>query len=67
MLDFPSPRNDWTLDIVSILTVLGESNVKVNAHLITAHWTCLLPRLMPAPQGLPAEKRDFNHYQHDLN
>ncbi|EME43918.1 hypothetical protein DOTSEDRAFT_79851 [Dothistroma septosporum NZE10] len=56
MLEFPSPRNNWRLDIVSILAVLGESNVKVNGHLITAQWTCLLPRLMPAPQGLLAEK-----------
>ena len=35
MLEFPTPRNDWRLDIVSILAVLGESNVKLNAHLIT--------------------------------
>ncbi|KAK4997675.1 hypothetical protein LTR66_002938 [Elasticomyces elasticus] len=57
MLEIPSSRNGWRLDVVSILAVLGESNIKINAHLITASWTCLLPRLMPAPQGLLAEKR----------
>lgn len=57
MLEFPSDRNDWRLDVVSILAVLGESNIKINSHLITASWTCLLPRLMPAPQGLLAEER----------
>ena len=43
--------------MVSILAVLGESNIKINSHLITAQWTCLLPRLMPAPQGLLTERR----------
>ncbi|PPJ59752.1 hypothetical protein CBER1_09507 [Cercospora berteroae] len=57
MLEFPSTRNSWRLDIVSILAVLGESNIKVNAHLITASPTCLLSPLMQAPQGLLAEKR----------
>ena len=57
MIWIPTARNDWRLDAVSILAILGESNIKINAHLITASWTCFLPRLMPAPQGLLAEER----------
>jgi len=57
MLNFPpKPRDTWRLDVVSILAVLGENNIKLNAPLITLSWTCLLPRLVPAPQGLLAER-----------
>lgn len=55
MLEIPSSRNDWRLDIVSILAILGESNIRLNSHLITASPTCLLPRLLPAPQALIGE------------
>jgi hypothetical protein len=57
MLHFSSNRNDWRLDAVSILAILGESNIKLNAHLITSTRLCYLPRLMPAPQGLLGERR----------
>ena len=57
MIEIPSSRNDWRLDVVSILAILGESNIRLNSHLITASPTCLLPRLLPAPQGLIGEER----------
>ena len=57
MLESPSSRNAWRLDIVSILAVLGESNIKIHAQAITASRFCLLPRLLPAPQALLRETR----------
>src|SRR5271163_531708 len=36
MLHFSSNRSDWRLDAVSILAILGESNIKLNSHLITS-------------------------------
>jgi hypothetical protein len=64
MLNFPMSRNGWRLDAVSILAVLGESNIRLNAHLICRSWTCLLPRLMPAPQGLLGERmRSLPHQE----
>lgn len=58
MLHFPSPRDDWQLDAVAVLAVLGEKNISLNAHLILSSRTCLLPRLLPAPQGLYADRLD---------
>lgn len=66
MLSFPSTRNAWRLDIVSILAVLGENNIKFNAHLINLSWTCLLPRLLPAPQGLLSERMKILPYEEDV-
>ncbi|KAL9018204.1 MAG: hypothetical protein Q9185_004477 [Variospora sp. 1 TL-2023] len=40
MFDFPSSRNEWRLDIVSILAVLGESNIKIHAQAISASRLC---------------------------
>ncbi|KAL8987175.1 MAG: hypothetical protein Q9177_003593 [Variospora cf. flavescens] len=57
MFDFPSSRKERRLDIVSILAVLGESNIKIHAQAITASRFCLLPRLFPAPQALLRESR----------
>lgn len=57
MFEFPSSRNAWRLDIVSILAVLGESNIKIHTQAITASKLCLLPRLLPAPQALLREAR----------
>ena len=57
MFEFPTSRNAWRLDIVSILAVLGESNIKIHAQAITASRLCLLPRLLPAPQALLRESR----------
>src|SRR5271154_2813422 len=56
-IHFSSQRTDWRLDVVSILAILGESNIKLNAHIITSTRLCYLPRLMPAPQGLLGESR----------
>lgn len=42
----------WRLDIVSLLAVIGESSMEVHAQRTTASWLCILPRLIPAPQGL---------------
>jgi hypothetical protein len=67
MIQFPSSRNAWRLDIVSILAVLGENNIKFNAHLINLSWTCLLPRLIPAPQGLLSERMKTLPYEEDVN
>ncbi|KAI4112704.1 MAG: hypothetical protein LQ345_006186 [Seirophora villosa] len=57
MFEFPSSRNDWRLDIVSILAVLGESHIKIHAQAITASRLCLLPRLLPNPQALLQQAR----------
>lgn len=57
MLEFPSARNDWRLDVVSILAVVGESNIKIHVQPLTATLLCLLPRLIPAPQAFLREKR----------
>ncbi len=58
MLTFPAPREAWRLDAVSILAVLGEKNIGLNSQLILSSKTCLLPRLLPAPQGLYADRLD---------
>lgn len=57
MLEFPTSRDDWRLDVVSILAVVGESNIKIHAQPLTATSLCLLPRLIPAPQAFLREKR----------
>ena len=57
MLEFPTARNDWRLDVVSILAVVGESNIKIHVQPLTATSLCLLPRLIPAPQAFLREKR----------
>ena len=42
----------WKLDVVGVLAVLGERNIRLSANLITSTALCYLPRLLPAPQGL---------------
>jgi len=52
---FPGTRDvnsGWHLDIVSLLAVIGESAMEVHAQRTTVTWLCILPRLIPAPQGL---------------
>ncbi|GAB7340172.1 hypothetical protein MBLNU457_6646t1 [Dothideomycetes sp. NU457] len=52
---FPIGRNNdlgWHLDIVSLLAVIGESAMEIHAQRTTVSWLCVLPRLIPAPQGL---------------
>lgn len=51
-LKFPTSRNDWRLDVVSLLAVIGESSMSKHAQAMTASRFCLLPRLIPAPQAL---------------
>lgn len=57
MLNFPTSRTDWRFDVVSILAVVGESNIKIHVQPLTATSLCLLPRLIPAPQAFLREKR----------
>ncbi|KAE8451534.1 hypothetical protein EG329_003607 [Mollisiaceae sp. DMI_Dod_QoI] len=52
---FPVGRNDengWRLDIVSLLAVIGESSIESHSQALTSSWTCILPRIIPAPQVL---------------
>ena len=42
----------WRLDIVSLLAVIGESSMAEHSQAMTSSWTCLLPRIIPAPQAL---------------
>ncbi|KAK5996593.1 hypothetical protein PT974_01930 [Cladobotryum mycophilum] len=49
---FPSVKNDWRLDVVTLLAVIGESSMAEHSQAITASLLCVLPRLIPAPQAL---------------
>lgn len=53
---FPSGTNGngdgWRLDIVSLLAVIGESSMESHSQALTSSWTCILPRIIPAPQTL---------------
>jgi hypothetical protein len=53
---FPSGENQnkdgWRLDIVSLLAVIGESSMESHSQALTSSWTCILPRIIPAPQAL---------------
>ena len=42
----------WRLDIVSLLAVIGESAMAEHSQAMTSSWTCMLPRIIPAPQAL---------------
>lgn len=52
VLEFPTSRNDWKLDAVGLLAVIGETTTETCVEPMTASYLCLLPRLMPAPQAL---------------
>lgn len=52
MLTLPTSQNDWRLDVVSLLAVIGESSISPHTQAITASRLSLLPRLLPAPQAL---------------
>ena len=45
-------REGWRLDIVSLLAVIGESSMESHSQALTSSWTCMLPRIIPAPQAL---------------
>ena len=53
---FPAGENQnhdgWRLDIVSLLAVIGESSMESHSQALTSSWTCILPRIIPAPQAL---------------
>jgi hypothetical protein len=52
---FPDGKNNssgWRLDIVSLLAVIGESSMESHSQALTSSWTCILPRIIPAPQAL---------------
>lgn len=58
---FPSGTNGnsdgWRLDIVSLLAVIGESSMESHGQALTASWTCMLPRIIPAPMALLKSSR----------
>jgi hypothetical protein len=49
---FPDTKANWSLDVVTLLAVIGESSMADQTQTITASLLCLLPRLIPAPQAL---------------
>lgn len=49
---FPPHWNSWSLDVVSLLAVMGESSVAAQSQAITASPFGMLPRILPAPQAL---------------
>lgn len=57
MVSFPTTRDNWNLDVVSILAVLGEHNIQLNSDMICLSNFCFLPRLIPAPQGFLSSRR----------
>ncbi|PGH27125.1 hypothetical protein AJ80_01081 [Polytolypa hystricis UAMH7299] len=56
-LKFPQEREEWSLDIVSLLAVIGESAMSAHSQPLTASILCLLPRFLPAPQALLRHSR----------
>jgi len=55
-ITYPKSRDNWSLDVVNILAFLGEHNILACSQQICMSWTCFLPRLIPAPQGLLAQR-----------
>lgn len=49
---FPIGKENWGLDAVTLLAVIGEASITENAQPMTASVLCLLPRILPAPQAL---------------
>ncbi|KAG5917356.1 hypothetical protein E4U42_007263, partial [Claviceps africana] len=49
---FPSVKSAWSLDVVNLLVVIGESSIAEHAQTITASLPGMLPRILPAPQAL---------------
>lgn len=47
---FPPVKTDWSLDVVNLLVVIGESAMIEHSQPITASLLCVLPRIIPAPQ-----------------
>lgn len=55
-LTFPTSRDEWSLDVVNILAFLGEHNILATSQQVCMSRFCFLPRLIPAPQGLLAQR-----------
>ncbi|KZZ91462.1 hypothetical protein AAL_06698 [Moelleriella libera RCEF 2490] len=49
---FPNVTTGWSLDVVNLLVVIGESAMAEHSQAITASIPGMLPRLLPAPQAL---------------
>lgn len=49
---FPGVQDSWSLDVVTLLAVIGESSMAEHSQAITASIICLFPRIVPAPQAL---------------
>lgn len=47
---FPPVKTDWSLDVVGLLAVIGESSIEEQTQAITASLFGMLPRILPAPQ-----------------
>ena len=61
-------ENGWRLDIVSLLAVIGESSMESHSQALTSSWTCILPRIIPAPQALlkatrPSRLRMYSNFE----
>lgn len=63
---FPTGKNGnsegWRLDIVSLLAVIGENSIESHSQALTSSWTCMLPRIIPAPQVLLRPTRPNRQY-----
>lgn len=46
---FPNTKDNWSLDVVTLLAVIDESSMTEYSQTITASLLCLIPRLIPAP------------------
>lgn len=49
---WPDTLNNFQLDIVGFLAILGESSILANAQVSALSRLFYLPRLLPAPQAL---------------
>lgn len=49
---FPNAKESWSLDVVTLLAVIGESQMAEHSQAITASLLGMLPRILPAPQAL---------------
>ncbi|KHN95944.1 uncharacterized protein MAM_06306 [Metarhizium album ARSEF 1941] len=49
---FPNVKTAWSLDVVNLLVVIGESSIAEHSQAITASLPGMLPRILPAPQAL---------------
>lgn len=56
---------------MSLLAVIGESSMELHSQALTSSWTCILPRIIPAPQALlkatrPSRLRMYSSLSHSL-